>query len=161
MSDMVSENSTEEAAPAVLESRPAADDMPELDPRIEAHAFRRLVEHLRQREDVQNVDLMGWAGFCRNCLAEWLEEGALKNGVPMTDNEAKKHIYGMPYAEWKAHQKDATPEQLQRMEASKARNREVRGEPSVEKQLDREVEGTFPASDPLQLTRPEAGGAAA
>lgn len=149
------------ATPAVLESRPPADDMPDLDPRAEAHAFRRLLEHLRQRDDVQNIDMMGVAGFCRNCLAEWLEDGAAQAGIPMTDNEARRRVYGMPYAEWKAKQPEGTPEQVARMEASVARNREVRGQDPVEKQLDRELEGTFPSSDPLQISRVETGGGAA
>jgi len=84
-----------------------------------AAAFRRLVRHLQHRTDAQNVDLMGLAGFCRNCLADWLVEA---DGA-MTREEAREAIYGMPYADWKKHhQADATPEQLARMEESVARN---------------------------------------
>lgn len=94
---------------------------PEIDDEVAAAAFRRLIAHLRHRTDAQNVDLMGLAGFCRNCLADWVSEasdGAL-------DREAARHaVYGMPYSEWKAqHQQEATPEQLRRMEESVARNR--------------------------------------
>lgn len=85
-----------------------------------AAAFRRLVSHLRHRTDAQNVDLMGLAGFCRNCLADWLAEA---DGA-MTKDEAREAIYGMPYSEWKkTHQKEATPEQLARMEESVAKNK--------------------------------------
>ena len=94
---------------------------PDIDDAVAAAAFRRLLAHLRHRTDAQNVDLMGLAGFCRNCLADWVSEasqGAL-------DREAARQaVYGMPYSEWKAkHQQDATPEQLRRMDESVARNR--------------------------------------
>ena len=73
---------------------------------LEAAAFRRLVEHFRTRTDVQNVDVMNLAGFCRNCLAKWYRAAAEERGVPLTDEAAREIIYGMPYAEWKAtHQK--------------------------------------------------------
>ena len=73
---------------------------------FEAAAFRRLVAHLRERNDVQNIDLMNLAGFCRNCLADWLREAAVAGGEVMGQEEARAHVYGMPYAEWKAkHQK--------------------------------------------------------
>lgn len=68
---------------------------------IEAAAFRRLVEHLRGRTDVQNIELMQLAGFCRNCLAKWYRAAAADRGVPLEDLEARERIYGMPYAEWK------------------------------------------------------------
>ena len=85
-----------------------------------AAAFRRLIRHLRHRTDAQNIDLMGLAGFCRNCLADWVAEADGK----MSREEARHAIYGMPYSEWKAkHQGEATPEQLARMEESIARNR--------------------------------------
>lgn len=85
-----------------------------------AAAFRRLVRHLRHRTDAQNVDLMGLAGFCRNCLADWLAEA---DGT-MSRDEAREAIYGMPYSQWKAkHQAEATPEQIARMEESIARNK--------------------------------------
>jgi hypothetical protein len=91
-----------------------------VDDRVAATAFRRLVAHLQHRTDVQNVDLMGLAGFCRNCLADWVAEadGALSKDA------AREAIYGMPQSEWKAkHQSEATPEQLQRMQESVAKNR--------------------------------------
>ena len=94
------------------------DRLAALDDHVAAAAFRRLVRHLRHRSDAQNVDLMGLAGFCRNCLSDWIEEaGGLDKA------EARETIYGMPQAEWKArHQTEATPEQLARMEQSLARN---------------------------------------
>jgi len=95
------------------------DELDALDDAAAAAAFRRLVRHLRHRSDAQNVDLMGLAGFCRNCLSDWVgEAGGL-------DREAaRRAIYGMPYAQWKAnHQGEASPEQLRRMEESVAKNR--------------------------------------
>ena len=79
---------------------------------LEAAAFRRLVEHLRQRTEVQNIDLMNLAGFCRNCLSNWMKDAADAQGVALTKDEAREHVYGMPYEDWKAlHQSEATPEQ--------------------------------------------------
>ena len=79
---------------------------------MEAAAFRRLLDHLRQRTDVQNIDLMNLAGFCRNCLSNWYLAAAEERGVKMTKDEARTMVYGMPYDEWKAkYQKEATPEQ--------------------------------------------------
>ncbi|EHM00874.1 hypothetical protein HMPREF9946_02385 [Acetobacteraceae bacterium AT-5844] len=79
---------------------------------LEAAAFRRLVEHLRERTDVQNIDLMNLAGFCRNCLSRWYREAAEAQGIALPDPEARETIYGMPYKEWQAkYQKEATPEQ--------------------------------------------------
>ena len=69
---------------------------------LEAAAFRRLVEHLRQRPDVQNIALMDLAGFCRNCLSRWYREAAEARGITMPDEDARATVYGMPYAEWKA-----------------------------------------------------------
>lgn len=84
-----------------------------------ATAFRRLVRHLRHRHDAQNIDLMGLAGFCRNCLADWIIDA----GAPLDKAAAREAIHGMPAAEWKArYQSEATPEQLARMEASLQRN---------------------------------------
>jgi hypothetical protein len=75
---------------------------------LEAAAFRRLVEHLRQRSDVQNIDLMNLAGFCRNCLANWYQEAAAGAGIAMEKPEAREIIYGMPYEEWRnKHQTEA------------------------------------------------------
>jgi len=83
--------------------------------RAEAAAFRALVAHLQARTDVQNIDLMNLAGFCRNCLAKWLAAGAAAEGAPLDDEAARTAVYGMPYAEWKVrHQAAATPEQLAR-----------------------------------------------
>ena len=79
---------------------------------LEAAAFRRLVQHLRERTDVQNLDLMNLAGFCRNCLSRWYREAAEQQGVALSDPEARKIVYGMPYEEWKAkHQKEASADQ--------------------------------------------------
>ncbi|PKM16839.1 MAG: DUF1244 domain-containing protein [Gammaproteobacteria bacterium HGW-Gammaproteobacteria-2] len=80
---------------------------------LEAAAFRRLLAHLRERSDVQNIDLMNLAGFCRNCLANWLREAADAQGAPMSKDEAREQIYGMPYDEWKArYQTEANSGQL-------------------------------------------------
>jgi len=79
---------------------------------LEAAAFRRLLEHLRTRTDVQNIDLMNLAGFCRNCLSNWMKDAADSRGVPMTKEESRAAVYGMPFEEWKAkYKKDASPEQ--------------------------------------------------
>ena len=79
---------------------------------LEAAVYRRLVEHLRARTDVQNIDLMNLAGFCRNCLSNWMKDAADAKGVPMTKEESREIVYGMPYEEWRAlHQKEATPVQ--------------------------------------------------
>jgi hypothetical protein len=69
---------------------------------LEAAAFRRLVEHLRERSDVQNIDLMSLAGFCRNCLSKWYRAAAQERGVELSDPQAREIVYGMPYDEWKA-----------------------------------------------------------
>ncbi len=85
---------------------------------VAAAAFRRLVAHLQHRTDAQNVELMGLAGFCRNCLGDWVAEAG-----DMTKEQARELVYGMPYAQWKAeHQVEATPEQLARMPESVAKN---------------------------------------
>ncbi|MBD9378126.1 DUF1244 domain-containing protein [Pseudoxanthomonas sp. 22568] len=91
---------------------------------IEAAAFRRLLQHLNeQRPDVQNIDLMILAGFCRNCLADWYREAATEHGQPMDKEQARERVYGMPFAEWKArHQPEATPEQLAAFEAARKRH---------------------------------------
>jgi hypothetical protein len=97
--------------------------MDEIDDQVAAAAFRRLVAHLRHREDAQNIDLMGLAGFCRNCLADWVVEASAAQGKPLRRDAARRAIYGMDYGAWKAAQPEATPEQLARMEESVARNR--------------------------------------
>ena len=81
---------------------------------LEAAVFRRLLDHLNQaRTDVQNIDLMILAGFCRNCLADWYRDAAAERGIEMSKDDARAHIYGEPFADWKAkHQKEATQEQL-------------------------------------------------
>ena len=91
------------------------DTLNTLDDKVAAEAFRRLVRHLQRRHDAENIDLMGLAGFCRNCLADWIVEA----GAPLDKAGAREAIHGMPAGEWKAKfQKEATPEQLARMEAS-------------------------------------------
>ena len=116
------------------------DDVPDA---VAAQAFRRLVRHLRHRSDAQNVDLMGLAGFCRNCLSDWIAEAG-----GLDKDAARQAIYGMPYAEWKAnHQAEATPEQLERMAASVAKNR-------ADDALDEALDESFPASDPPAITEP-------
>lgn len=88
---------------------------------LEAAAFRRLLQHLNlDRPDVQNIDLMILAGFCRNCLADWYREAADERGIPLDREAARERIYGMPFAEWKArHQREATPGQLAAFEAAR------------------------------------------
>lgn len=94
-------------------------DLDKLDDAVAAAAFRRLVRHLRHRDDAQNIDLMGLAGFCRNCLSEWVQEA----DPSLSKDDAREAIYGMPYAQWKAaHRDDATPAQLDRMKESVAKN---------------------------------------
>jgi hypothetical protein len=79
---------------------------------LEAAVFRRLVEHLRKRTDVQNIDLMNLAGFCRNCLSNWMKEEADKSGVALGRDESREAVYGMPYDQWKAkYQREASSEQ--------------------------------------------------
>ncbi len=79
---------------------------------LEAAAFRRLVQHLRERTDVQNIDLMNLAGFCRNCLSRWYREAAGERGIEITDPAAREIVYGMTYDEWKAkYQREASPDQ--------------------------------------------------
>ena len=100
-----------------------APPSPKIEDQVAAAAFRRLVEHLRIRSDAQNVDLMGLAGFCRNCLADWIMEAS--DGA-LSRDAAREAIYGMPQLEWKTRcQSDATPEQMARMEASVALNRKL------------------------------------
>ena len=118
---------------------------PEIEDKVAAAAFRRLIAHLRHRTDAQNVDLMGLAGFCRNCLADWVSEAS---GGSL-DKEAARHaIYGMPQAEWKKrYQGEVTPEQIARMNESIAKNHR-------EELLDEALDESFPASDPPAMTEP-------
>ena len=97
---------------AAADGGAAAALTPEARDAIEAAAFRKLVAHLRERTDVQNIDLMNLAGFCRNCLSRWYGEAAADRGAAMGTPEAREVVYGMPYKEWQAkHQREATPEQ--------------------------------------------------
>ena len=78
---------------------------------LEAAAFRRLVDHLRERSDVQNIDLMNLAGFCRNCLSNWYREAAEAKGLPLSKEESREIVYGMPYDAWREkHQREASPD---------------------------------------------------
>ncbi len=86
---------------------------------LEAAVYRRLVEHLRGRNDVQNIDLMNLAGFCRNCLSNWMKEAADGKGIAMSKDESREIVYGMPYDEWRAkHQKEASADQKSAFEKS-------------------------------------------
>jgi uncharacterized protein len=96
---------------------PAMDDKTRTE--LEAAVYRRLVEHLSNRSDVQNIELMNLAGFCRNCLSNWMKEAADAKGIPMSKDESREIVYGMPHDEWRAkHQKDASPEQKAAFEKS-------------------------------------------
>jgi hypothetical protein len=93
---------------------------PKTQTELEAAAFRRLVEHLRARADVQNIDLMNLAGFCRNCLSNWLKDAADERSIPLSKEDSRTQIYGMPYEEWKAkHQNEASAAQLSGFEKNK------------------------------------------
>jgi hypothetical protein len=95
-----------------LETSMPIDDSTRLE--LEAAAFRRLVEHLRARTDVQNIDMMNLAGFCRNCLSNWYKEAADAKGIALTKDASRELIYGMPYEVWKErHQTEAPPESLE------------------------------------------------
>lgn len=102
---------------------------PELEIHLKAAAFDTLLVHLRARTDVQNIDMMGLTGFCRNCLSEWLELAAAARDVEMSRDAARDIVYGMPYADFKAVHGGpaATPKQLARMEGSLQRNKDMRG----------------------------------
>jgi hypothetical protein len=92
----------------------------DIDDRIAAAVYRRLVAHLRHRSDAENIDLMGLAGFCRNCLGDWTAEAS---GGAISKEQGREAVYGMPYAQWKAaHQSEASPKQLARMAESLTRN---------------------------------------
>jgi hypothetical protein len=86
---------------------------------LEAAVYRRLVEHLRSRTDVQNIDMMNLAGFCRNCLSNWMKDAADTKGVPMTKDQSREQVYGMPFEEWKAkYQKESSSTQKAAFEKS-------------------------------------------
>ncbi len=86
---------------------------------LEAAVYRRLVEHLRSRTDVQNIDMMNLAGFCRNCLSNWMKDAADEKGVTMSKDQSREIVYGMPYEEWrKKHQQEVSPEQKAAFEKS-------------------------------------------
>lgn len=93
------------------------------DTALQAATFRRLLLHLQQRSDVQNIDLMILAGFCRNCLSNWYQEAAEAAGTPVSKDQARELVYGMPFSDWKAqHQQEATAEQLAAFEAARRRH---------------------------------------
>jgi hypothetical protein len=99
----------------------AADD--ESRTELEAAVFRRLLEHLRTRTDVQNIDLMNLAGFCRNCLSNWMKEAADARGLAMTKDESREAVYGMPYDEWRAkYQTEASATQKAAFEKASAKH---------------------------------------
>ena len=97
----------------------------ELRDKLDAAAFRRLLSHLDNHKEVQNIELMVTADFCRNCLGNWYADAAKEEGLDLSTEEARERIYGMPYAEWKEkHQTPATPEQMAAFEARKAKKAE-------------------------------------
>jgi hypothetical protein len=116
----------------------------EISDAVAAKAFRRLVRHLRQRQDAQNIDLMGLSGFCRNCLSDWVADAS---GGTIAKDAAREAIYGMDYGQWKAGQPEATPEQIARMNDSMTRNR-------ADAELDEALDESFPASDPPSASEP-------
>jgi uncharacterized protein len=86
---------------------------------LELAAFHRLLNHLRTRTDVQNIDLMNLAGFCRNCLSNWMQDAAKERGIDLTKDQAREHVYGMPYDEWrKLYQTDASADQKAKFDAT-------------------------------------------
>jgi len=108
------------AAPLCVSSQDAEESMATDEKsrvELEAAVYRRLVEHLRTRTDVQNIDLMNLAGFCRNCLSNWMKDAADAEGVAMTKEQSREIVYGMPYDEWRAkYQKEASPSQKAALE---------------------------------------------
>jgi len=99
-----------------MSEQPKTSDLPEYSDAereaLEAAAFRRLVRHLRERTDVQNIDMMNLAGFCRNCLSNWYKDAAEELGKPLTKEQSREIVYGMPYTQWRdAYQTEATPAQ--------------------------------------------------
>jgi hypothetical protein len=115
-----------DAVPAALTGASKLDAQARLE--LEATAFRGLVAHLQRRTDVQNIDLMNLAGFCRNCLSKWYLAAAAERGLVLDYDAARAVVYGMPYEEWKTkYQQKATPEQLQKFEATTALHAFVSG----------------------------------
>ena len=109
--DRASPNITGNRTPYPMEAR--MDDKTRTE--LEAAAFRTMVQHLQKRNDVQNIDLMNLAGFCRNCLSKWYVAAAKERGLEMSMDEARQDVYGMSYDEWKStYQKEASPEQQER-----------------------------------------------
>ncbi len=99
---------------------------------LEAATYRRLVQHLRQRTDVQNIDLMNLSGFCRNCLSKWIRAAAEARGLEMSYDQARELVYGMPYAEWRdKYQTEASPEQLEAFKESHHQAGDQAGEPGT------------------------------
>lgn len=101
--------------------------MAEIDPKtaseLEAAVFRRLVDHLRTNSEVQNIDMMNLAGFCRNCLSNWYRDAAEEKGIDLSKDESREIVYGMPYEEWKAkNQTETTPEKIARFEEVRPRD---------------------------------------
>ncbi len=95
----------------------------ETETELEAAAFRRLVAHLRERTDVQNIDMMNLAGFCRNCLSNWYQEAAKAKGHAVSKDEAREIVYGMPYADWRAkHQSEASADQKAAFEVNRPKD---------------------------------------
>ncbi|MDE1157770.1 MAG: DUF1244 domain-containing protein [Neorhizobium sp.] len=106
-----------------LASKPETDLTKEQQTEFEAAAFRRLVSHLRERSDVQNIDMMNLAGFCRNCLSNWYRDAAEGAGVPLSKEVSREIVYGMPYDEWRnLHQKDASDAQKAAFETNKPKH---------------------------------------
>lgn len=101
-------------------SNPSAQNTPATQTEIEAAVFRRLLDHLDANKEVQNIDLMNLAGFCRNCLSKWYVEAAAGQDQSIDLEAARERVYGMPYSQWKAnHQQAATPEQMAKFDQSK------------------------------------------
>lgn len=99
---------------------------------LEAATYRRLVRHLRQRTDVQNIDLMNLSGFCRNCLSKWFRAAAEGRGLEMSYDQARELVYGMPYAEWRdKYQTEASPERIKAFEDSQHQAGDQEGEPGT------------------------------
>lgn len=96
---------------------------PEQQRDLEAAAFRRLVAHLRERTDVQNIDMMNLAGFCRNCLSNWYRDAAEEKGLTLSKEESREIVYGMPYEEWRTrYQREAGPDQLKAFEENRPKD---------------------------------------